>query len=128
MISAILRLLGYVRIDYGFSCGRYWVEIDGKIIAQTAGDDLWMADGDVRRLAQGIWGDACVWGADVDDEWYVQHIKRRWPWHDLGELRAAKMGSISPRVYSAIERGAIWRLPESLQSVAEQNVKNRRTK
>ena len=50
-ISAIFRLFGYYRCDYGFSCGRAWVTIDGRTICQTPRDDLWMADEDVCDLA-----------------------------------------------------------------------------
>lgn len=50
MIAWILRKFGYYRIDYGFSMGRHWMSIDGKIIAQSHGDDVWMRDEDIRRL------------------------------------------------------------------------------
>ena len=50
MIRALLCLFGFYHIDYGFACGRHWMSIDGKIIAQTKGDDCWMRDEDVHRL------------------------------------------------------------------------------
>ena len=46
----LLRLFGYYKIDYGYSCGRHWIEIDGKVIAQTPFDDVWLRDEDVHRL------------------------------------------------------------------------------
>lgn len=49
-----------VKIDYGFSCGRHWISINGKIIAQTPGDDVWMRDADVCDLARAIFPD-CEW-------------------------------------------------------------------
>lgn len=45
-----------VFIDYGFSCGRAWVEIDGKVIAQTTGDDFYMRNEDVQRLQEVLFG------------------------------------------------------------------------
>ena len=44
-----LRLFGYYKIDYGFSCGRHWISIDSVVIAQNPGD-LWLRDEDVHRL------------------------------------------------------------------------------
>jgi hypothetical protein len=49
-----------VDIDYGFSCGRHWIKINGKVIAQTPGDDVWMRDEDVCDLARAI-VPGCVW-------------------------------------------------------------------
>lgn len=43
-----------VEIDCGFSCGRHWISINGKVIAQTDGDDVWMKDEDVCDLARAI--------------------------------------------------------------------------
>jgi len=50
MIQWILRKFGYIKADYGFSCGRHWISLDGKIIAQTPGDNIWMRDEDVHDL------------------------------------------------------------------------------
>lgn len=50
MISWLLRKFGYHHIDYGFSCGRHWMSIDGKTIAQTSGDSVWLRDEDVHQL------------------------------------------------------------------------------
>ena len=50
MIRKLLRLFGYYKIDYGFACGRYWVEIDGKTLAQTSGDDVWLRDEQVEKI------------------------------------------------------------------------------
>lgn len=55
-----LRKLGYVKIEHGFSCGRHYIIIDGKTIAQTPGDDIWMRDEDVCDLARAIVPD-CTW-------------------------------------------------------------------
>lgn len=30
--------------------GRHWMSIDGKIIVQNSGDDVWLRDEDVQRL------------------------------------------------------------------------------
>jgi len=54
MLRWLLRHIGYYHIDYGFACGRHWIEIDGKIIAQTPGDDVWLRDEDVHRLGYAI--------------------------------------------------------------------------
>jgi hypothetical protein len=81
VIRALLRWLGYVSIDYGYACGRHWVEIDGKVIAQTHGDDLWMKDEEIRRLAIAVIP-GCVWEPYKGDEWFIQSVKQRWPWHD----------------------------------------------
>lgn len=50
LIQLIFKRFGYYRIDYGFACGRHWMSIDGKVIAQTSGDDVYLPDEDVRRL------------------------------------------------------------------------------
>lgn len=50
LIRCIFRKLGYLKVDYGFSCGRHWLCIDGKTIAQTSGDDIWLRDEDIHRL------------------------------------------------------------------------------
>lgn len=89
MIAKILRWFGYVSIDYGFACGRHWIEVDGKMIAQTHGDDFWMKDNDIRRLAQAIIPE-CVWKSQAGDEWFIQEVKQRWPWHDLEAMLDAK--------------------------------------
>jgi hypothetical protein len=44
------RQMKKVKVDWGFACGRAWIEIDGKTICQTEGDDLWMQDDKVREL------------------------------------------------------------------------------
>ena len=81
MIRKILRFFGFVSIDYGFSCGRHWMEIDGKMIAQTHGDDFWMRDEDVRRMAIAVIP-GCIWKPEEGDQWFIQSYKKRWPWHD----------------------------------------------
>ena len=50
IIGNILRKFGYYKCDYGCSCGRHWISIDGKTIAQTSGDDVWLRDEDVHKL------------------------------------------------------------------------------
>lgn len=47
-----LRLFGYYRIDYGFTCGRHWMTINGKTIAPTSGDDCYLSDEDIVRLVK----------------------------------------------------------------------------
>lgn len=63
----LLRFFGYYKIDYGFSCGRHWMEIDGKIVAQTAGDDVWLRDEDVHALVVGTIGAGHGWELTVRD-------------------------------------------------------------
>jgi predicted amidohydrolase len=63
MHKSFANRLGYHTIDYGFSCGRHWVEIDGKVICQTEGDDLYLADADVAAIARLIFGPNC-WDGD----------------------------------------------------------------
>jgi hypothetical protein len=46
----LLKKFGFYQIEYGFACGRHWIEIDGKVIAQTLGDDIWMRDEDVAKM------------------------------------------------------------------------------
>lgn len=53
-LADALRNLGYVKIRAGYSCGRHFIVIDGKVIAQTQGDDVWMRDEDVCDLARAI--------------------------------------------------------------------------
>jgi hypothetical protein len=54
MIRWALRKLGYLKVDYGFSCGRHYIVIDGKTIAQTPGDDVWMHDEDIATLGRAV--------------------------------------------------------------------------
>ena len=54
LVQRFLRRYGYLKVDYGFSCGRHWLEIDGKMIAQTSGDDVWLRDEDIHRLGYAI--------------------------------------------------------------------------
>lgn len=49
-----------VNIDYGFSCGRHWISINDKVIAQTPGDDFCMPDEEIRKLAIAVIPN-CVW-------------------------------------------------------------------
>lgn len=44
MIRSILRWFGYYKVDYGCSCGRHWMSIDGRIVAQTSGDHCYLPD------------------------------------------------------------------------------------
>ena len=50
ILQNILRHFGYLKVDYGFACGRHWISIDDKIIAQTPKDDVWLKDEDVHRM------------------------------------------------------------------------------
>jgi len=68
MITDLLRRLGYLKVDYGFSCGRHFIEIDGKIIAQTNGNDVWMRDEDISTLGRAVIpGCAAHWQRPVRD-------------------------------------------------------------
>ena len=63
LVRRFLRRFGYLKVDYGCACGRHWVEIDGKVIAQSSGDDVWMRDEDVHRLGYAIIDHGKHWGA-----------------------------------------------------------------
>jgi hypothetical protein len=54
LVRRFLRRFGYLKVDYGFACGRYWVEIDGKVISQTSATHVWLRDDDVHRLGYAI--------------------------------------------------------------------------
>jgi hypothetical protein len=54
LVRRFLRRFGYLKVDYGFACGRYWVEIDGKVISQTSATHVWLCDDDVHRLGYAI--------------------------------------------------------------------------
>jgi hypothetical protein len=70
MIARLLKYFSYYKIDYGFTCGRHWIMIDGKGIAQTPGDAVWLRDEDVHRLGY-IVIDGCCWGEPFEWEKYV---------------------------------------------------------
>lgn len=40
------------KIRWGFSCGRHWIEINGNVIAQTDGDDLWLPDEQIKKIQE----------------------------------------------------------------------------
>lgn len=61
LLRWILRRFGFVHIDYGAACGRHWVSIDGKVLAQTPGDRVPLRDGDVVRIARACIP-GCIWG------------------------------------------------------------------
>ena len=44
MLAKLLKMFGYYKIDYGYSCGRHWVEIDGNLVAQSRDANLWLPD------------------------------------------------------------------------------------
>lgn len=50
MIRRIFKWFGFYKISWGFTCGRHWMEIDGKVIAQTPGNDMWMRDLEIELL------------------------------------------------------------------------------
>jgi hypothetical protein len=43
-----------VEIDYGFSCGRNWITIDGKELSQTGGAAIYMKDEDVAKIIKTV--------------------------------------------------------------------------
>lgn len=57
----LMKKFGYVKVNYGFACGRHWIEIDGKIIAQTNGDDVWLRDEDIHRLGYALFDHGRYW-------------------------------------------------------------------
>jgi len=72
MLRKILKFFGYYKIDYGFACGRHWIEIDGNVIAQTSGDEVWLRDEDVHRIGYTIldkgehWDKPIPYGCNID--------------------------------------------------------------
>ena len=60
-IVKILKKHKFLKCDYGYACGRAWIEIDGKVIAQTSGDDCRLLDEDVGRIID------CVWNGVAND-------------------------------------------------------------
>jgi hypothetical protein len=54
LVRRFLRRFGYLKVDYGFACGRHWVEIDGTVISQTSATHVWLRDDDVHRLGYAI--------------------------------------------------------------------------
>jgi hypothetical protein len=61
IMRKILKRFGYLKVDYGFSCGRHWIEIDGNVIAQSSGDDVWMRDEDIHRLGYTVLDKGKYW-------------------------------------------------------------------
>lgn len=53
MIIRMLRRLGYVKFEYGFACGRHWMEIDGRMFAQSD-DDVRVPDEFVERICHAV--------------------------------------------------------------------------
>lgn len=54
MIPQILKYFGYYKIECGFSIGRHWICINGKTIAQTPGDDVWLRDEDIAEIGNKV--------------------------------------------------------------------------
>lgn len=50
LAERVARKFGYYKIRWGFSCGRAWIEIGDKTIAQTLGDDLCLPDEQIRKI------------------------------------------------------------------------------
>jgi len=74
MIKRILRYFGYYKIDYGFSCGRHWMSIDGKVVAQTSGDDVYLHDEDVHKLVYYTIDKGKHWREPVDYEQLIRDM------------------------------------------------------
>ena len=55
---------GFYKIDYGFSCGRHWVTIDGKTVVQSDGADVYLPDEQIVKLVKGTIG-APEWKENV---------------------------------------------------------------
>lgn len=60
MFKNILKRFGYLKVDYGFSCGRHWIKIDDKIICQ-ANCDVYLKDEDVHRIGYFILDNGKYW-------------------------------------------------------------------
>ncbi len=39
-----------LNVDYGFSCGRHWITINGIEISQTGGADVYLPDEKVKEI------------------------------------------------------------------------------
>ena len=61
IVRRFLRRYGYVKCDYGFACGRHWIEIDGHLVAQTGDAEAFAPDDVVHRI-----GWACL---DLGAHW-----------------------------------------------------------
>lgn len=68
LVRRVLRSFGYFKIDYGFSCGRHWIEIDGYTVAQFSGVDCWLRDEDVHRFGYVCLDRGKYWEAPTDAE------------------------------------------------------------
>lgn len=60
MISKLLSWFGYYPMSYGAACGRSWIQINGKVICQSAGDDFYLPDATINNLARVIFPN-CEW-------------------------------------------------------------------
>lgn len=61
MIRWLLRKFGYYKCDYGFACGRHWISIDTKVIAQTSGDDFYLPDETIHALGYTLFDHGKHW-------------------------------------------------------------------
>lgn len=59
-------------IDHGFACGRHWISIDGKVIAQTSGNDVFMRDEEISRLIDGVIRPSRSWRRETEFSNYSQ--------------------------------------------------------
>ena len=89
VVVSFLRKHGYLKVDYGFACGRHWIEIDGKVIAQTGGDDVWLRDEDVHRIGYAVIDHGKHW-YEPDDPINYRHNQGGLPC--VGPLMKQKRG------------------------------------
>ncbi len=60
------------KIEYGLSCGRNWITINGVEISQTSGAPIYMKDEDVAKIIKKV----------CDPEWEVYVVDE---YHNLVE-------------------------------------------
>lgn len=73
MLKQLLAFFGYYKIDYGYSTGRHWIEINDVIFyqgiqyKQYENLELGLTDIQVFILTKLILKDNCVWNFHGDD-------------------------------------------------------------
>lgn len=60
-LAPFLRKHGYLKCDYGFACGRHWVEIDGMTMAQGSGNEMNIPDHLVQLIGYKILDKGNFW-------------------------------------------------------------------
>ena len=85
-----------VEIDYGLSCGRNWITINGVDIYQAGGADIYMKDEDVAKLIKKI----------CDPEWMVHVLdddNNLVEWDGDGEVRYPAQDRIESEIAKGVK-------------------------